>query len=155
MLWKRPKACPGTVTGMVADQSSAPEVEKVFQAVDAAFPHLDVLVNNAAVGGGNLLDESDETITYTVLTNVCGYLYCTRRAIERMKRRKAGHIINIGSISAENRKAGGEIYTATKAANQAFSESIRKSIQGDGIKVTLVEPGKTGSDIQEMSAGGT
>jgi NADP-dependent 3-hydroxy acid dehydrogenase YdfG len=48
-------------------------------------------------------------------------------------------------------KAGGEIYTATKSANRAFSESIRRSVQECGIKVTLVEPGRTGSDMIDES----
>jgi NADP-dependent 3-hydroxy acid dehydrogenase YdfG len=142
----------GSLEGMTADQSDAAAVEKVFAEVDRRFPHLDVLVNNAAVGGEDLTEETDDTITYIVQTNVCGYLYCARQAISRMKQRKAGHIINIGSVTAEKLKAGGEIYTATKSANRAFSEAIRKSVQECGIKVTLVEPGKTGSDMIDESA---
>ena len=142
--------CAGSLDGMTADQSKAAEVAMVFAEVDRRFPHLDVLINNAAVGGGDLMEEDDAAIAYQVQTNVCGYLYCARQAIQRMRERKAGHIVNIGSITAENLKAGGEIYTATKSAVRAFSESIRKSIQECGIKVTLVEPGKTGSDMIEI-----
>ncbi|HEX2746561.1 MAG TPA: SDR family oxidoreductase [Verrucomicrobiales bacterium] len=142
--------CKGTLEGMTADQSDPAQVEKVFAEVDRRFPRLDVMVNNAAIGGDDLLAETDAEIEMQVKTNLCGYLYCARQALLRMKRRKAGHLINIGSISAENLKAGGEIYTATKSANRAFSESIRKSVQDCGIKVTLVEPGKTGSDMIEL-----
>jgi NADP-dependent 3-hydroxy acid dehydrogenase YdfG len=144
------KGLPGSLEGMTSDQSAAAEVAAVFAEVDRRFPHLDVLVNKAAVGGDDLTEATDDAIALQVQTNLCGYLFCTRQALVRMKPRKAGHIINIGSITAENLKAGGEIYTATKSAIRAFSGSIRKSIQECGIKVTLVEPGKTGSDMIEV-----
>jgi NADP-dependent 3-hydroxy acid dehydrogenase YdfG len=143
--------CPGEVTGMTADHADPGDVQKVFAQVDRRFPHLDVLVNNAAIGSEDLMDDDEGTIEYTVRSNVCGYFYCTRHAIFRMKQRKAGHIINIGSVTREKLKAGGEVYTATKAAIHALSESIRKSVHECGIKVTLVEPGKTGSDMVEES----
>ena len=56
----------------------------------------------------------------------------------------AGHVINIGSISAEHLNPGGEIYTATKAGVRAFSETLRKGVEQRGIKVSLIEPGRTG-----------
>lgn len=136
--------------GITANQADPMDVERVFAEIDSRWPHLDILINNAAVGGDDLTGETDAAISCIVQTNVCGYLFCTRRAIQRMKERKAGHIINIGSISAEKLNAGGEIYTATKAAIRGFSESIRKTVQDCGIKVTLIEPGKTGSDLIEV-----
>ncbi len=141
----------GDLAGITADQADPLEVERVFAAVDRRWPHLDVLINNAAVGGDDLTRETDADIACIVNSNVCGYLYCTRQALQRMKVRKAGHIINIGSITAEKLKAGGEIYTATKSAVRGFSESIRKTVQECGIKVSLIEPGKTGTDLIEAS----
>lgn len=140
----------GRLDGSVADQADAVQVGGVFSNLDRHFSHLDVLVNNAAVGSGELMEQSDEAIHYAVQSNLCGYLYCTRQAVARMRPRKAGHIINIGSIVSEKREAGGEVYTATKSAIHGFSESIRKSLQSCGIKVTLIEPGKTGSDLIEI-----
>ena len=141
----------GDLAGITADQADPLDVERVFAEVDRRWPHLDVLINNAAVGGDDLTVETDAGIACIVNTNVCGYLYCTRQALQRMKVRKAGHIINIGSITAEKLKAGGEIYTATKSAVRGFSESIRKTVQECGIKVSLIEPGKTGTDLIEVS----
>ena len=141
----------GALHGITADQSDPGEVERAFAEFDRFQPHLDVLINNAAVGSEDIMEESDANIQYIVQSNVCGYLYCTRQAVQRMKPRKSGHIVNIGSITREKLKAGGEIYTATKAATHAFSESLRKSLQKCGIKVTLIEPGKTGSDLVDQS----
>lgn len=141
----------GDLAGITADQADPLDVERVFGEVGLRWPHIDVLINNASLGSEDLAEETDASIACIVNTNVCGYLYCTRQALLRMKKRKAGHIINIGSITAEKLKAGGEVYTATKAAIRGFSESIRKSVQECGIKVTLIEPGKTGTDLIDES----
>ena len=141
------KGCAGSLDGVTADQSDAAQVSGVFAEFDRRFPQLDVMVNNAAVGSEDLMEEKANSIAYAVQSNLCGYLYCTRHAIARMKPRKAGHIINVGSITREKLKSGGEVYTATKAAIHALSESVRKSLQECGIKVTLIEPGKAGSDL--------
>jgi NADP-dependent 3-hydroxy acid dehydrogenase YdfG len=61
-----------------------------------------------------------------------------------------GHVVNIGSMSAEKRGAEGEVYTATKAGIRGFSESLRKTFISKGIRVTLIEPGWTGSDMVDV-----
>jgi NADP-dependent 3-hydroxy acid dehydrogenase YdfG len=73
---------------------------------------------------------------------------CARQAIVRMKKAGDGHIVNVGSMSADTRGKGSSLYTATKAALQGFSESLRKEVSGLGIKVTLIEPGAVGTDMQ-------
>lgn len=137
----------GELDGLTADQSNPDDVDRVFRRVDEAMGSLDFLVNNAGVADEDLKDITDGEINYIVRTNLCGYMYCARRAARRMKDRRGGHIVHIGSISAENCSAGGEIYTATKAGIRAFSESVRRSLQEDGVRVSLVEPGRTGSDM--------
>jgi NADP-dependent 3-hydroxy acid dehydrogenase YdfG len=148
------KGLSGPVIGSVADQSDPSDVERVFAEYSKAFPKLDVLVNNAGIGGEDLKKESDKGILYTVQTNFCGYLFCARRALKMMKKRRRGHIVNIGSINAEEMEDGGEIYTGTKAAIRAFSEAFRKSVQKSGIKVSLIEPGSTGTDMSDASPAG-
>jgi NADP-dependent 3-hydroxy acid dehydrogenase YdfG len=140
----------GKVEGTIADQSHAEEIARVFQWLDERTDHLDVLINNAAVGGDDAMEASDTDANYMVQSNLCGYIYCTRQAVKRMKPRQAGHIINVGSISAEKRKSGGEVYTATKSAVRAFSESLRKGLHDCGIKVSLIEPGLVGTDLIEV-----
>jgi len=136
--------------GLVADQASRKDVERVFSRVKSSFGRLDVLVNNAAVAADSLLKASLREIEYAVSANLTGYLFCTRLAIPLM--RDGGQIIHIGSMSAEKRGAGGEVYTATKSGIRGFSESLRKSLIKKGIRVTLIEPGWTGSDLVEVSA---
>ena len=59
-------------------------------------------------------------------------------------------IINIGSMSAERREAGSSLYVATKSAVQGFTESLRKEVNQDGIRVALIEPGAVGTDLNDL-----
>ena len=63
-----------------------------------------------------------------------------------------GHIVLIRSMSADFRSGGSSIYAATKSGIQAFAEALRKEVNPEGIKVSLIEPGKTGSDMVERKA---
>ena len=138
--------------GMVADVTSKEDVNRVFARVDEEWGGLDVLINNAAVSAESLEEETDEACEYAVMTNVSGYLLCAKRALDRMN--PNSHIVLIGSISADRRNPGGSIYVATKSAIQGFAESFRQEASRKGIKVSLVEPGKTGSDMidQDLAA---
>ncbi len=131
--------------GMIADVTDPAGIDKIFARVDEEWGGLDVLINNAAVGAGSVEEESEEDAEYAILTNVFGYLRCAKRALSRMK--ENSHIVLIGSVSADRRNPGGSVYVATKAAVQGFAESFRQEAAEHGVKVSLVEPGKTGADM--------
>ena len=139
--------------GITADQSRREDIERVFAEADRAIGGCDILINNAAVSTDAVADADFDQIRYTLEANVLGYLACTHEALERMKRRAgngfAGHIVNVGSMSADLREEEGEIYVATKAAIQAFSESLRKSVNKQNIRVTLIEPGAVDTPLQD------
>jgi NAD(P)-dependent dehydrogenase (short-subunit alcohol dehydrogenase family) len=141
----------GEVFGTVADASRVEDVRRVFRDADERLGELDVLVNNAAVGGEHFEDQSLEEMEYLVRANVVGYLACAHEAVERMKRQGSGHIVNVGSMSADLREEGGSVYVAAKAAIQGFSESLRKTVNPAGIRVTLIEPGKVATDMTDQS----
>jgi NADP-dependent 3-hydroxy acid dehydrogenase YdfG len=137
--------------GMTADQSKPDDLRRVFAEVDRKLGGLDVLINNAAVSGESVTETSPEDARYVLEVNLLGYITCCHEAIPRLKKRGGGHIVNVGSMSADLREEEGEIYVATKAAIQAFSESLRKNANKDGIKVTLIEPGAVDTDLQTQS----
>ncbi|MEA2708250.1 MAG: hypothetical protein QOF78_851 [Phycisphaerales bacterium] len=145
----------GECHGTVADQSKQEDVERVFREADERIGGCDILINNAAVSGGSVFDKRIADIRYTLDANLFGYLACTHEALERMKSKgpggMRGHIVNVGSMSADLREPEGDIYVATKAAIQAFSESLRKTANKQGIRVTLIEPGAVATPIQEKS----
>jgi NADP-dependent 3-hydroxy acid dehydrogenase YdfG len=141
----------GTLTGTVADQAAAADVKRVFEEAFDRLGKIDVLVNNAAITNDDVMDGDDAEIAYIVTSNLTGYILCTRHALRSMVPNKSGQIINVGSMSAEKRSAGGEVYTATKAAIRGFSDSLRRTYGEMGIRVCLIEPGKTGSDLIDDS----
>lgn len=142
----------GEVHGAIADQASQKDVERVFREADEKLGSIDVLINNAAVAAARLDDASTKEWRGVIETNIMGYLACSREAVLRMKKTGGGHIVNIGSMSADVREEQ-SVYVTTKAAIQAFSESLRKEVNPSGIKVTLIEPGLTGTDLVGLKPG--
>ena len=142
----------GDVHGLTADASHLDDIRRVFQEADRVLGGVDVLVNNAAVASDEFHEQDLNDLEYVVRTNVVGYVACAHEAVARMKRRGGGHIINVGSMSADLREPGTSVYVATKAAIQGFSESLRKTVNPDGIKVTLIEPGKVATEMVAKSA---
>lgn len=137
----------GQVVGLIADSSKPEDMERVFRKADDAFGGVDILINNAALGGGSIVDSDLAEIQYVVATNLLGYMYCCKFAIERMKARGRGHIVSIGSMSSVVREKGSDLYVATKSGIEGFSEALRKQANEFGIKVTLIEPGLVGTDM--------
>ena len=140
----------GKVFGFVADCSTGEGVAEVFKNVDEQLGRLDILVNNAAIGFGNVTGVSYADLQHVLNTNLLSYLACCAGAIERMEQAGSGHIVNIGSLSAQVREATGSVYVATKAAIRAYSESLRKEVNKNGIKVSLIEPGAVDTDMQQQ-----
>jgi short-subunit dehydrogenase len=145
------QASGGTIDGTTADASKVEDISRVFKEVDEKLGGLDILVNNAALGAEGIADMKREDWEYVVRSNLVGYMACAQEAVQRMKLQKQGHILNVGSMSAEVREAGSSVYVATKSAIQGFSAALRKEVNEMGIKVSLVEPGSTGTDMQEES----
>lgn len=140
------------VRGLIADLSEKEDVLRMFKAFDTHFESLDVLINNVGIGSESIVKHSPEELEYTLSTNIGSYLACAREAAIRMKANNGGHIINIGSMSAVTRDGGSSVYVATKAAIQGFSASLRKELSKDQIKVTLIEPGSTATDMKKEDA---
>jgi len=139
------------VFGLTADVSNPDDIRRVFQQVDEKFKGLDILVNNAALAYESIMEGGYSDWQYIVNTNLLGYMACAHEAAERMKPNGRGHNVNIGSMSADRREKGSSVYVATKAGIQGFSEALRKEVNPMGIKVTLIEPGLVGTDMQDES----
>jgi NADP-dependent 3-hydroxy acid dehydrogenase YdfG len=138
----------GEVLGLTADVSDPEAIQRVFQEFDRQMDKLDILINNAALGYGSITEGGYAEWDYILKTNLLGYMAMTHEAVERMKANGWGHIVNIGSMSADVREKDSSVYVATKAGIQGFSEALRKEVNPLGIKVTLIEPGAVGTDMQ-------
>jgi NAD(P)-dependent dehydrogenase (short-subunit alcohol dehydrogenase family) len=137
----------GTAYGLLADVSRKEDILRIFHEVDEKLGGLDILINNAGLSADSILDSEYDEWQLVINTNVLGYMACCREAILRMRKNGEGHIINIGSMSADLREEESNVYVATKAAVQGFTEALRKAVNKEGIGVTLIEPGKVASDL--------
>jgi len=139
------------VYGTPADVTKKEDIDKIFEIVDTELGGIDILINNAALGAPGITKETYEDYKYIIDTNITGYLAFCEEAVIRMKTKKSGHIVNIGSMSAESKEPTSTIYVATKSAIRGFSTSLRKELNPLGIKVSLIEPGAVTSDMQPGS----
>lgn len=145
------QAAGGEVLGLTADAADPDDVQRVFREVDNQMDRLDILINNAALGYNSVMEGNYQEWQYIVKTNLLGYMAMAHEAIARMRQAREGHIVNIGSMSADVREKDSSVYVATKAGIQGFSEALRKEVNPLGIKVTLIEPGAVGTDMQPQS----
>jgi NADP-dependent 3-hydroxy acid dehydrogenase YdfG len=142
----------GETYGMVADVTRQRDVIRVFKEADKRFgKRLDILINNAAFIDDGVPDGNYDGWRRMLETNVLGYLHCARQALDRMRPRKDGHILMVGSMSADLREPNNDVYVATKAAIQANCEALRKNVNKDGIRITLIEPGAVDTPLQRKS----
>jgi NADP-dependent 3-hydroxy acid dehydrogenase YdfG len=139
----------GDAVGMVADQAKAEDVKKVFEKA-RSLGALDAVVANAGISAEGLADISDGEWRYALETNLLGYLDVAKRAVEAFEGRQ-GDIVLIGSVSANNRTKGTSVYTATKSGIQGFADAFRKEMGDKNVRVSLIEPGAVGSDMQDCS----
>jgi NADP-dependent 3-hydroxy acid dehydrogenase YdfG len=139
------------IFGLAADVSREEDLKSVFEAIDSTFHGLDILINNAGLSADGITAGKYSDWQYVINTNLLGYLACANYAAKRMEA-KGGHIINIGSMSADNPSADTTVYVATKSGIRGFTKSLRKELNPKGIKVTLIEPGAVSSDMQPGGA---
>jgi NAD(P)-dependent dehydrogenase (short-subunit alcohol dehydrogenase family) len=137
----------GQIYGLVADTARPEDVKSVFDRADQDLGGVDVLVNNAALAAESVTDTEYDQWKQVIETNLLGYMACCREAASRMTRAKRGVIINVGSMSAKVREAGSDVYVATKSGIRGFTDSLARTLNEDGVRVTLIEPGLVGSDM--------
>ncbi|THF69037.1 SDR family NAD(P)-dependent oxidoreductase [Deinococcus sp. Arct2-2] len=117
----------------------------LLAAAAAQFGPIDVLINNAGVTveQGWWWDDADPLRVLRV--NLESPIELTRLALPDMRRRGAGHIVNIGSVAG--RVATNGVYSASKFGLRGFSLALRRELQGTGVTVSLVAPGFVKSEM--------
>lgn len=131
------------VTTLSFDVRDQPEVKSAIDSLPEKWREVDVLINNA--GNAHGLDPiqtgSLEDWDAMIDINVKGLLYVSREIIPGMTERKAGHIINLGSIAGKEVYPNGNVYCASKFAVDALTKGMRLDLNPFGIKVTSINPG--------------
>ncbi len=115
---------------------------------------VDILVNNAGLSRGfeALFEVLPEDIDVTLGTNVVAAVHVVRAVAPGMVGRKRGHIVNIGSIAGLY-PIKSSIYGASKGAVHLLSQNLRIELQGSGVRVTEICPGRVETEFFQVAVG--
>ncbi|HEY0520530.1 MAG TPA: SDR family oxidoreductase [Ilumatobacteraceae bacterium] len=126
------------------------------ESVRAGFGHVldetngvvDVLVNNAGVGGNAVAEECPPSTYLDIMNvNLCGAVRCLQQVLPGMRTRRRGAIVNITSIAGRIAALAQSPYVASKWAFEGLSEGLAQELAPFGIRVAIIEPGVTKSAI--------
>jgi NAD(P)-dependent dehydrogenase (short-subunit alcohol dehydrogenase family) len=117
--------------------------ESIRRGVEAAGP-IDALINNAGIGWLNALEGTPISVAREVFeTNTLGTMAVTQAFLPQFRQRKAGVIVNVTSSVTLRSLPLLSVYTASKAAVNAFTESIALELEPFNVRVRLVLPGRS------------
>ena len=129
-----------------ADVSDASAVRGMFDAAEAAFGGVDVLVNNAGIMKlAKIADSDDALFDQQVAINLKGSFNAMREAARRL--RDGGRIVNFSTSVVGTRIETYGVYAATKAAIETMTAVLAKELRGRSITVNAVAPGPTATDL--------
>jgi 3-oxoacyl-[acyl-carrier protein] reductase len=136
----------GKALSAQADVSDAGAVARMFDAAQAAFGGVDVLVNNAGIMKlAGIADSDDALFDSQIAINLKGSFNTMREAAKRL--RNGGRIINLSSSVVGLYQPTYGIYAATKAGVEAMTHVLAKELRGRNITVNAVAPGPTATAL--------
>ncbi|MFT4755481.1 MAG: 3-hydroxy acid dehydrogenase/malonic semialdehyde reductase [Vicingaceae bacterium] len=127
-------------------------VDGAVNSLPSAWKKIDVLLNNAGLAKGfsDIQDGSIEDWETMIDTNIKGLLYVSKAIMPLMIERKAGHIVNIGSIAGKEVYAKGNVYCSTKHAVEGITKALRMDLLPHKIKVSAVCPGAVDTEFSTV-----
>jgi uncharacterized protein len=133
---------PGACHTRSADVSRTDAIAEVLADVERTHGRIDALVNNAGTGAYRpVIETSMAEFDAIMRTNYLGAVACTRAVLPGMLARRNGHIVNVSSPSAFSPPPWQAAYAASKAALDAFSETLLLEVRERGVRVSIVYPG--------------
>ena len=135
--------------GVVCDVTSLSDVERLAGHLRHKYGHVNILVNNAGIGGpASLLHElSPKKWDEIFDTNVRGVFYTVRSVVPLMMDSGCGHIINISSLAGKNPLPRGAAYSASKWALNGLSYSLAEELRSQNIRVSVICPGSVDTEF--------
>jgi NAD(P)-dependent dehydrogenase (short-subunit alcohol dehydrogenase family) len=131
------------------DIASLASVEALAHHVQDTLGHIDIVVNNAGIGGFSqpLHELAPDSWDQILNTNLRGVYYSIRCFAPMMIRAASGHIINISSGAGKNPLPNGAAYAASKWGLNGLSYSVAEELRRYNIRVSVICPGSTTTDL--------
>jgi 3-oxoacyl-[acyl-carrier protein] reductase len=127
---------------VLADVSSASDVDKLVEAAIAAYGRIDILVNNAGIARDQLLLRmTEEEWDRVISVDLKSVFLCTRAVLKYMVKERWGRIVSIASIVGIVGNPGQANYAAAKAGIIGFTRTVAKEVASRGITVNAIAPG--------------
>jgi len=140
------EAAGGRAVTAQADVGDAAAVARMFDAAQAAYGGVDVVVNNAGIMRlATLADSTDQLFDSQVAVNLKGTFNTLREAARRL--REGGRIVNLSSSVVGLYQPTYAVYAATKAGVEAMAHVLAKELRGRNITVNTVAPGPTATRL--------
>ncbi len=137
-----------TVHTVQLDVDDAASCEAGVREVEERTGGLHALVNNAGYAqSGAVEDVTDELVRRQLETNLVAPIRLARLVLPGMRARREGRIVNVSSIAGRLSTPLMGWYCASKHALEAVTDALRMEVEGDGVRVVLVEPGMFGTDV--------
>lgn len=144
----------GTAEYAVADVVERLPLHQAMRSLTDKLGPCDVLIANAGVGSTNTSADLNMAGMETVIrVNVLGVMYAVEAVLPEMLRRGSGRIATISSIASYKGIPGAAAYCASKAAVNAYMESLRIQLHGKGVSFTTICPGFIRTPMIEQNKG--
>jgi NADP-dependent 3-hydroxy acid dehydrogenase YdfG len=144
----------GRSIAIEANIASPEQARELVERTVSELGRLDTLVNNAGVMLlGPVVDAPLQEWEQMLATNVRGLLYCAHAAIPHLLNaaqsgpRQVADMVNISSVAGRVPRRGSAVYNLTKHGVGAFSEALRQEVTGRHVRVSLIEPGATETEL--------
>jgi len=128
-------------TGMLCDVTIEEEVQSLVNAAKERFGTIDVMINNAGLGGqSDLVDMTDEQWLKVIDVTLTGTMRCTRAAMRHMIPNGKGVIVNNASVVGWRAQEGQSHYAAAKAGVMALTRCSALEAAKSGVRINAVAP---------------
>lgn len=134
--------------GLALNVTDVESIEATLKTINEEFGVIDILVNNAGITRDNLLMRmKDDEWNDIIDTNLTPIYRMSKAVLRGMMKKRAGRIINVGSVVGTMGNAGQTNYAAAKAGVIGFTKSIAREVASRGVTVNTVAPGFIETDM--------
>ncbi|SLM48956.1 3-oxoacyl-(Acyl-carrier-protein) reductase [Nitrospira japonica] len=142
----------GEACAIQTDVSEESQVEALLAETVKRWGRVDLLVNNAGIGGGGrLADTTTKAFDEIINVNLRGTFFCCRAGFNRMRQQGGGVIINVSSVAGLQAWSGTGVYSASKHGVMALTKALADEGRPYGIKVSAICPGGVADELVDAS----